>query len=201
MKFNKVLFVGVDRQVVNEVIWQYGCKFQTEFANDSEEALDLINSTVDPYAVVVTSMTIESLVGIDFLRRVQNLTPNSICLLLTDCKKLQVIHEAINDGYVHRFLPAPVDPFLLSRAVQDALEQFNLMQFLKSDCEPTNPKLIAAGGPNQPQLATPSSESWARNVDELRDVPDWEFLCCPYYLSHLVMFNHPGPPINREVIC
>lgn len=79
--------------------------YECVFAEGPEEALDLVNQ--QPVDVVVADHMMPGMDGLTFLKRLRELHPGVIRVILTGQADLQMALEAINEGEVSRFLTKP----------------------------------------------------------------------------------------------
>lgn len=81
-----------------------------------------------PFAVVVSDLQMPDMDGITFLTEVEAHAPNTIRIMLTGQADLNVSIAAVNEGHVFRFLTKPCPPELLAATLNDALEQYRLVE-------------------------------------------------------------------------
>ena len=74
-----------------------------------------------PFAIVISDMQMPGMDGAQFLRRVRQLAPNTIRLLLTGRLDLNGAVSAVNEGGVFRLLLKPCDQSALMEAITTAL--------------------------------------------------------------------------------
>ena len=78
------------------------------------------------FAVVVTDMNMDGMNGIEFLKQVQQKTPDSVRLMLTGAN-LESAIAAVNEGRIFRFLTKPCSAETLRQAIDASLEQYRLV--------------------------------------------------------------------------
>ena len=123
---DKILFVDDDPNILNAIKRQLRRQFTVETAVSGQEGLNLLSSK-GPFAVVVADMRMPKMDGIQFLRSVQEDSPQSIRLMLTGNADQQTAIDAVNEGNVFRFLNKPCHVKLLVKALEAALEQYRLV--------------------------------------------------------------------------
>jgi CheY-like chemotaxis protein len=74
-----------------------------------------------PFAIVISDMQMAGMNGVQFLKRVRQVTPNTIRLLLTGHVDLNGVVGAVNEGCIFRLLMKPCDQSLLTEAITAAL--------------------------------------------------------------------------------
>ncbi|MEN7342535.1 MAG: HD domain-containing phosphohydrolase [Pseudomonadota bacterium] len=80
-----------------------------------------------PFAVIVSDMRMPGMNGVEFLRAAQQMSPDSIRIMLTGNSDQQTAVSAVNDGEVFRFLTKPCDVNLLRHVLEQALRQYELV--------------------------------------------------------------------------
>ncbi len=122
----KVLFVDDEPNILQGLQRQLRKQFQLETAEGALAGLRAM-ATTGPYDVVVTDMRMPSMNGIEFLRRVQQESPDTVRLMLTGNSDQQTAVSAVNDGCVFRFLTKPCSTESLTAAVSAALQHHALV--------------------------------------------------------------------------
>ena len=117
----KVLFVDDEPNILAAFSRQLGRKFMIDTATGGEEALELICKE-GPYAVVVSDLRMPGMDGIQLLNRVKEIEPDTVRFVLTGFADLQNTIEAVNKGYIFRFLTKPCSDEDISRAVSEGIE-------------------------------------------------------------------------------
>jgi diguanylate cyclase (GGDEF)-like protein len=78
--------------------------------------------------VIVSDQRMPEMTGTEFLRRVKELYPDTIRMVLSGYTDLQSVIEAVNEGSIYRFLTKPWDDDQLRAAIREAFEQQELAQ-------------------------------------------------------------------------
>ena len=132
-----LLFVDDEQHILNalkRVVRGEGYRVLT--SNDPQQALNIVqNEDVD---IVVSDHLMPKMDGIEFLRRVREIKPATMRIILTGHAQLDMAIEAINQGQVYKFLTKPWDDAVLLQELRLAariitLEQQNLE--LKAEVE------------------------------------------------------------------
>jgi serine/threonine-protein kinase len=87
-------------------------------ATNGTEALEFVRK-FQPH-VVVSDQRMPQMTGVELLRRVKGLAPNTVRMLLTGYSDLAAIVGSINDGEVFRFISKPWDNQEIQRIVAEA---------------------------------------------------------------------------------
>jgi response regulator RpfG family c-di-GMP phosphodiesterase len=100
--------------------------FDITIAAGGPEALELINGGQE-FAVVMSDMRMPVMDGVQFLRRVREIAPNSVRMMLTGNADQQTAIDAVNEGNIFRFLNKPCSPENMANALNAGLEQHRLI--------------------------------------------------------------------------
>jgi len=93
-------------------------------ASSGEQALDLLaTAKVD---VIISDQRMPGMTGVEFLRRVKALHPDTVRMTLSGFADLQSIIDAVNEGAVYKFLMKPWDDERLREHVAQAFAQKEL---------------------------------------------------------------------------
>ncbi len=132
----KILFVDDDPHVLAGYQRLLRKHFVAETAPGGAEALELVRKD-GPYAVVVADMRMPSMNGIEFLRQVYLLAPDTIRMMLTGNADQQTAIDAVNEGHIFRFLTKPCPPETMIRVLEAGLAQYRLVTAEKELLEKT----------------------------------------------------------------
>lgn len=89
------------------------------------EALNALQD-IDP-PVVMTDQRMPQMTGVEFLRHVKRLRPDSTRLLFTGYADLKAVIDAINEGNVFRYITKPWDAEEMQTVVRQAVEHHDLL--------------------------------------------------------------------------
>jgi len=81
-----------------------------------------------PFAVVISDYMMPEMNGVEVLKEVARLSPDTVRLMLTGCSDLEVAVSALNEGGIWRFLSKPCSRTALENAIREALEHYRLVQ-------------------------------------------------------------------------
>ncbi|MFO0735304.1 MAG: ATP-binding protein [Labilithrix sp.] len=120
------LILYVDDEHANRVVFQatFGKKFKVKAISSAEEALTFFATTHEPVAVVVSDQRMTGMSGDELLRRVKELSPDTVRMILTAYSDLEPILAAVNEGLVARYVIKPWDRTELEETLRWALEAF-----------------------------------------------------------------------------
>lgn len=122
----KILLVDDEPNALSAYRRNLALKFKVETALSAAEGINMIRSE-GPYAVVVSDLRMPNIDGIKFLGLVRKYAPDTVRIMLTGQADLEKAIEAVNEGYVFRFLtkPCPTETFV--QAITEAVEQYRLV--------------------------------------------------------------------------
>jgi diguanylate cyclase (GGDEF)-like protein len=95
--------------------------FEVLTFSDAQKALERMENE-DP-SLVLTDSIMPKMSGLDFLRKVKSLRPNTIRILLSGQIEVTELSEAINQGLIHRFFLKPWDNSVLKLQMLECLQQ------------------------------------------------------------------------------
>jgi CheY-like chemotaxis protein len=87
-------------------------------ATSADQGLELLAS--HPIDVVVSDQRMPGVSGIEFLRRIKTLHPETVRLVLSGYTDLQAVTDAINEGAIYKFLTKPWDDDILRANIKEA---------------------------------------------------------------------------------
>jgi C4-dicarboxylate-specific signal transduction histidine kinase len=122
----KILFVDDEPSILEGLAIHVRRKFQVSTATSGTEGLQKLKRE-GPFSIVVSDMRMPEMDGSAFLRQVRLTAPDTIRMLLTGYADLESAMNAVNEGYIFRFLTKPCDPKPLHKALDAALEQRRLV--------------------------------------------------------------------------
>ena len=81
-----------------------------------------------PVGVIISDQRMPEMSGVEFLRRVKQIYPDTVRLVLSGYTDLKSVTDAINEGAVYKFLTKPWDDDLLRANIQEAFQRYDLAQ-------------------------------------------------------------------------
>jgi response regulator RpfG family c-di-GMP phosphodiesterase len=120
----KILIVDDDELLLSGLRRTLGRQFELVTEADAESALGLLAG--HSFAVVVSDLRMPNMNGIAFLKRVREVSPHSVRIMLTSHADLQAAIDAINESYIFRFLTKPATPPVLMKTLEAGLAQYRL---------------------------------------------------------------------------
>jgi len=123
----KVLFIDDEPAVLQGYQRLLRNDFQIDTAVGGKGALIALNNN-GPYAAVVSDMRMPEMNGVEVLRKVKDLSPDSVRIMLSGHADLNAAIGAVNEGSIFRFLTKPCDKETLGKTLSAALVQYRLVR-------------------------------------------------------------------------
>lgn len=79
-----------------------------------------------PVGVIVSGQRMPEMSGTEFLRRVKQIHPDTVRIVLSGYTERKSVTDAINEGAVYKFLTKPWDDDLLRANIQEASQHYEL---------------------------------------------------------------------------
>ena len=124
---DRILFVDDDPKILESFRRMFGRDHDLAFATSGAEALRLL-AAEGPFALVVSDIKMPGMDGIEFLTHVKDAHPDTVRMILTGYADQQNAIDAVNEGYIFRFLVKPCTKGVLEKALAAGLEQHRLIQ-------------------------------------------------------------------------
>lgn len=122
----KILFVDDDTRILTAIDRQFSDDYNLETAVGPVAGLEAIEED-GPFAVVISDMRMPDMSGIEMLRRVREISPDTVRVMLTGYADLNSTIEAVNEGNIFRFLSKPCSMDVLRSVINDGIRQFRLV--------------------------------------------------------------------------
>lgn len=132
----QILLVDDDHNILDGYRRNLRGEFLIDTAEGAQEALGKVNSK-GPYAVVISDMRMPGMDGIELLKRIKTLAPDTVRVMLTGNADTQTAVEAINEGSIFRFLNKPCSKEVMAKTITAALMQHRLISAEKQLLEQT----------------------------------------------------------------
>ncbi|MBL0141917.1 MAG: protein kinase [Betaproteobacteria bacterium] len=115
----RVLFVDDEERILNALRTLFRGQYHVFTAENGALGLEFVKRF--GIHVVVSDQRMPNMLGVDLLRQVKELSPNSVRLLLTGYSDLAAIVGSINEGEVFRFVKKPWDNAEMQKIIADAV--------------------------------------------------------------------------------
>src|SRR5450830_36759 len=93
-------------------------------ADSGKQGLELL--ATHPVGVIISDQRMPEMTGVEFLRRVKRLYPDTVRIVLSGYTDLKSITDAINEGSIYRFLTKPWEDEHLLSNVREAFQRYEL---------------------------------------------------------------------------
>ncbi|WP_031485178.1 HD domain-containing phosphohydrolase, partial [Maridesulfovibrio frigidus] len=122
----RILLVDDEPNVLSSLKRQLRGAYEVDTESDPAMALVSLQSA-KPYAAIVSDYRMPKMNGIEFLKGVKRIRPDTTRLMLTGYADLENAMRAVNDGHVFRFLTKPCDKETLLESLKEAVKQYELV--------------------------------------------------------------------------
>ena len=113
-----LLFIDDDERLLNGLRTLFRQEYNTITVASGAAALEVLKR--GPVHVVVSDQRMPEMTGVELLRKVRELAPNAVRILLTGYTDLASLVGSINQGEIFRFVKKPWDNEELRKAIGDA---------------------------------------------------------------------------------
>lgn len=127
---DRVLLVDDDPNLLSALQRQLRKQFDLTTAEGGGPALQAVTEANDsrrPFAVVLCDMRMPGMDGIEVLKRIRTLAPETVRMMLTGNADQQTAIDAINKGSIFRFFTKPCPAEDLAVGLQDGIHQYRLI--------------------------------------------------------------------------
>ena len=136
MSLERVLLVDDEPNVLDGYKRSLRGRFALSTATSGAEALEKI-AAEEPFAVVVSDMRMPEMNGVELLKRVRVVSPDSVRMMLTGNADQETAIQAVNQGHIFRFLNKPCPPETFTVALAMGVRQHRLITAEKELLEKT----------------------------------------------------------------
>jgi len=133
---DRVLFVDDDPNVLQGYQRKLQHVLHVRTAEGPHQGLREIREK-GPFAVVVADMNMPLMNGVEFLKKVREITPDTVRIMLTGNADIKTAMDAVNEGCVFRFLTKPCPSILMADSLLAAIRQYRLITAEKEVLEGT----------------------------------------------------------------
>lgn len=95
-------------------------------ANSGKEGLEVLKK--NDIGVILSDQRMPEMNGVEFLREVKKLYPDTVRMVLSGYTDLQSVTDAINEGAIYKFLTKPWEDDLIRKNIEQAFQQFELVK-------------------------------------------------------------------------
>lgn len=126
----RILVIDDDHHLLSALRRQLSEFFDVTTAQGGAEAIEAVNAATaaqTPFAVALCDMRMPGMDGIETLKRIRGLAPDTVRIMLTGNADQQTAIEAINQGNIFRFYTKPYPVDQLREGLEAACEQYRLV--------------------------------------------------------------------------
>jgi len=116
----KVLFVDDEPNLLAAIARKLRREFDVVTACGGEFGLEALKAE-GSFAVVVADMQMPGIDGIEFLKRVRELQPKAVRIMLTGNADATTLNRAVEEATIFKFLSKPCSPEQLAAALHEAI--------------------------------------------------------------------------------
>ncbi|MDO8607621.1 MAG: response regulator [Phaeospirillum sp.] len=136
----RILVIDDDHHLLSALRRQLSDTFDVTTAQGGAEALEAIQAATvaqTPFALALCDMRMPGMDGIETLKRIRDLAPDTVRIMLTGNADQQTAIEAINQGNIFRFYTKPYPVDQLREGLLAGCEQYRLVTAEKELLEKT----------------------------------------------------------------
>lgn len=122
----KVLLVDDDLNLLNALKRHFRKRFNLSTAESPDDALAHFYLK-EPVCVIVVDMRMPGMDGLELLKRIKGISPDTVRIMLTGNADQQTAVDAVNQGRIFRFYSKPCPPDDLAKAIEDGISQYKLV--------------------------------------------------------------------------
>lgn len=122
----RLLFVDDEPRVLDGYRRTLRKEYELEIAESGDAALKVLSQGGKEFAAIISDFRMPEMNGVEFLKRVQEVSPNSIRVMLSGEADMKAAISAINEGNIYRFISKPCPTDTLVSILNDCIEQYRL---------------------------------------------------------------------------
>jgi response regulator RpfG family c-di-GMP phosphodiesterase len=126
MSEERILCVDDDPNLLASLKRSLRKEFELTLAGSGPEALEILSGG-ERFAVILADMRMPGMDGVELLKRVKQICPDTVRVMLTGNADLTTAVQAVNHGHIFRFLTKPCSKEDLLSSLQNAVRQHELI--------------------------------------------------------------------------
>lgn len=112
-----LLIVDDERDIVDSLTEVFGEAFDIHHSTSATEALELFKEHTPK--LVISDQRMPNMTGLELVRRIKDIQPSTICILVTGYSDINVVVEALNEGLLWKYVAKPWDHDALRALVME----------------------------------------------------------------------------------
>ena len=128
---HKIVIIDDDINVLRSLGRLLQQKYDVLTSTSGLRGIQLINDTTNQgnqIAVVISDYRMPDIDGFTTIKKILEVSPMTAAIMLTGYADMRVVKDAVNNGYIFRFLEKPADQQLLFKAINSAVQQHELLK-------------------------------------------------------------------------
>lgn len=122
----RLLFVDDEENILRAIKRLLRKKpWEMSFAKSGREALDMFGKN-GPFDIVVSDYRMPGMNGVDLLKEVRFHYPSTVRMILSSYTDAEIVLDAINKGFVYKFLTKSSDDGILRQTLEEVVEAIEL---------------------------------------------------------------------------
>ncbi len=135
----KILFVDDEPHILEALSQLFDAMYDVHTANSGAEAIEYVRQTPD-VAIVVSDQRMPQMKGIDVLKAIKEISPDTVRILLTGYADADAILDSVNVGEVFRYIKKPWNTEQIREVMSLAAMTYTTRKQAKSSApKPTAP--------------------------------------------------------------
>ncbi|MFP5222520.1 MAG: HD domain-containing phosphohydrolase [Acidobacteriota bacterium] len=123
---SKILIVDDEQHILDSLRRGLARRYDIVTAVGAEEGLKAL-AAQGPFAVVISDLAMPGMDGVKFLRKVRDMSPSTVRMMLTGHGDFEAAIAAVNEGNIFRFMTKPCPVEFLIQAIDAGLDQYRLV--------------------------------------------------------------------------
>ena len=119
-----VLIVDDEPDILDSLRLSLELDYDVQTATSGAEGLELLGT--HGAALIISDQRMPKMDGVEFLAQAQELSPDSVRMMLTGFADFGAIVEAVNKGQIYRYISKPWEPRELEMDVRRAVERYEI---------------------------------------------------------------------------
>ena len=123
-----ILIVDDERDILDSLALSLEMDYNVLTATSGPDGLELLKG--HEVALIISDQRMPKMTGVEFLAQAEEMSPNTVRMMLTGFADFGAIVDAINKGQVYRYISKPWEPADLEIDVRTAVERFAMQHSL-----------------------------------------------------------------------